>query len=370
MKNYSLNKKIKAFTVVELLVVIVIIGILATIGIASYNNISNRAKIASLQLDLTNTARKFKLYSSQYSSYPLTLDANNCPASPNVDTVNCLKLSSGNTLNSYSANSGSFILIISNGSLIYKITDSTPPVAMSVLTLVAGSNGTVSGGGTYEMSSTVTITATPNSGYQFSSWSGSGCPSSASGSVTVSSSMTCTASFSATVVTPTTYNLTVGAGNTGGTTSPNGTFSYNAGTSVSISALASSGYGFLNWVGSGCPASSGGNVVVNSNMTCLANFYATVSAPTTPGSCSFSYNSTNKNSTASWGSSSGATSYTVTFNDISGGGAGSYSSTVSSSPLSQLLTQGSWSFSVYASNSGGNSGSCSSNTIVSNSGLI
>ena len=50
------------FTIVELLVVIVVIGILAAITIVSYTGISQRATAASLQSDLDNASRMFKLY--------------------------------------------------------------------------------------------------------------------------------------------------------------------------------------------------------------------------------------------------------------------------------------------------------------------
>lgn len=47
-----------AFTIVELLVVIVIIGILAAITIVSYSNVSQKAMNAAIQSDLTNSVKK------------------------------------------------------------------------------------------------------------------------------------------------------------------------------------------------------------------------------------------------------------------------------------------------------------------------
>jgi general secretion pathway protein G len=87
----------KAFTIVELLVVIVVIGILAAITIVSYTGISNKAILASIQSDLNNSSNQLKLYYTEYSSYPATLNADYCPTAPSSTTKYCLKASSGNT---------------------------------------------------------------------------------------------------------------------------------------------------------------------------------------------------------------------------------------------------------------------------------
>ena len=49
-----------AFTIVELLIVIVVIAILAAITIISYNGISNRAKLSSLKTELSQSAKKLE----------------------------------------------------------------------------------------------------------------------------------------------------------------------------------------------------------------------------------------------------------------------------------------------------------------------
>jgi len=67
------------FTIVELLVVIVVIGILAAITIVSYNGISQKANIASLQSDLENASKVLKLDQAQNNNedYPLSLSVAN-----------------------------------------------------------------------------------------------------------------------------------------------------------------------------------------------------------------------------------------------------------------------------------------------------
>ena len=49
------------FTIVELLIVIVIIGILAAITIVAYNGIQGRANDTAVRNDLTNFAKKLEL---------------------------------------------------------------------------------------------------------------------------------------------------------------------------------------------------------------------------------------------------------------------------------------------------------------------
>ena len=56
------KQKQSGFTIVELLIVIVVIGILAAITIVAYNGIQTKAKTAALQTDLENTAKTLEQY--------------------------------------------------------------------------------------------------------------------------------------------------------------------------------------------------------------------------------------------------------------------------------------------------------------------
>lgn len=58
------------FTIVELLIVIVIIGILAAITIVAYNGIQDRARISSLQSTLTNIGKTAQVYQTADGSFP------------------------------------------------------------------------------------------------------------------------------------------------------------------------------------------------------------------------------------------------------------------------------------------------------------
>ena len=131
----------RGFTIVELLVVIVVIGILAAITIVSYTGISNKAKIASLQSDLDGASRQLKLYQIENSQYPTSFDSNNCPTP--VDAKYCLKPSSGNTFDrtayaasvNNSTNPQTFTLDATNtNGTKYRITNDSSPVAVVVVT--------------------------------------------------------------------------------------------------------------------------------------------------------------------------------------------------------------------------------------------
>lgn len=115
--------KKSAFTIVELLVVIVVIGILAAITIVSYNGVTNRAIIASLQSDLANNSKQLDIFQIEHDSFPLTI---NC-AIPDSDTNKCIKSSTGSTFLYYVDNSLEnpyFCLTNINGDYSYSIDSS------------------------------------------------------------------------------------------------------------------------------------------------------------------------------------------------------------------------------------------------------
>lgn len=70
-----MSKKAYGFTIVELLIVIVVIGILAAITIVAYTGIQNRAHDTTVKSDLSSLARKLELYrvDDPANLYPQTL---------------------------------------------------------------------------------------------------------------------------------------------------------------------------------------------------------------------------------------------------------------------------------------------------------
>ena len=65
-------KKQTGFTIVELLIVIVVIGILAAITIVAFNGIQDRANDTAVQSDLASIAKKLEIYKATVGSeaYP------------------------------------------------------------------------------------------------------------------------------------------------------------------------------------------------------------------------------------------------------------------------------------------------------------
>ena len=127
--------------------------------------------------------------------------------------------------------------------------------------------GTVSGGGTYDAGSAVTITATPFSGYRFVQWNDGN--TDASRTIIVNADATYTATFEANPIQQ--YTITVRANNDSwGTVSGGGT--YDAGVQITISATPFSGYQFMQWNDGNTNATR--TITVTGDATYTANFAA------------------------------------------------------------------------------------------------
>ena len=126
----------KAFTIVELLVVIVVIGILAAITIVAYVGVNQKAVASSLQSDLTGASRQLELYKVDHGQYPTDMvetpadSGIYCPTGPE-DPRYCVKTSSGNEFVYASPSPYSTYTLDAtqtSSATTYSITNSTGPV--------------------------------------------------------------------------------------------------------------------------------------------------------------------------------------------------------------------------------------------------
>ena len=144
------------FTIVELLIVIVVIGILAAITIVAFNGVSNKAKVATVNSDLNAVTQKLKIDLTLNGNYPSTLAA--------TDNGKGVPASSGTTYQYTVDNSGStktFCVTAVNGSVAYFVTESTAPAAGACPghSLTGTTAPTI--GGYYDFSGSLTMTNLP-----------------------------------------------------------------------------------------------------------------------------------------------------------------------------------------------------------------
>lgn len=154
MKWVIRNKnKNEGFTIIELIVVVVVIGVLAAITIVSYSGLRNKAIIGSIQVSLEENTKLLKMYYAENGLYPNSLDSNYCPNSPIIDNRYCLKPSAGHSF-LYTGNNNSFELVddYNDSEIAYKINESgvfdkyTPPSKVQLSTggyhtCIVGQNG-------------------------------------------------------------------------------------------------------------------------------------------------------------------------------------------------------------------------------------
>lgn len=75
---YPHANKLKGFTIVELLVVIVVIAVLASITLVSFNGIQTRAKNVARTLEVKSWEKLFELYNAANGAYPAMPDGGYC----------------------------------------------------------------------------------------------------------------------------------------------------------------------------------------------------------------------------------------------------------------------------------------------------
>jgi len=154
---------------------------------------------------------------------------------------------------------------------------------LHTLNIATPNNGLISCGvnscnDSYNQGTTLILTATSNTGYQFNNWTGD-CSGANPLTLTMTSDRTCSANFSSISITPTTYTLSVSTTNGSISSNPSGincgsdcSATFNENTSVSLSATANSGYEFTGWGGDCSGATNPLHYTVIANAACSASF--------------------------------------------------------------------------------------------------
>jgi len=73
MRSGVTPSKHHGFTLIEFLIVVVIIGILASIAIPKYSTVRQKAQIAAVTSDLKMLATKMEMYQAENQLYPTNL---------------------------------------------------------------------------------------------------------------------------------------------------------------------------------------------------------------------------------------------------------------------------------------------------------
>ncbi|MEJ7694819.1 ice-binding family protein [Daejeonella sp.] len=163
-------------------------------------------------------------------------------------------------------------VLSSNRSLVANFTLNTYTLT------VTATNGTVAktpDQPRYNHGTNVQLTATPATGFVFSSWSGDASGSANPLTVNMNGNKNITANFTAIPVN--TFTLTVIANNGSVTKNPNQA-TYNSGSTVQLTATPNSGFNFSSWSGDATGSANPLTVTMNANKTITANF-TPVAAP-------------------------------------------------------------------------------------------
>jgi uncharacterized repeat protein (TIGR02543 family) len=145
-----------------------------------------------------------------------------------------------------------------------------PPDAFT-LNIIAV-NGTVSKNPnnlTYSAGTSVQLTATPNSGYEFTGWSGDAAGTANPLSIIMNSDKNITANFE--LIAATNYTLDVEAIHGSVSQNPNSP-SYLEGTSVQLTPIPNTGYTFTSWGGDAIGTDNPLTVIMNADKVIVANF--------------------------------------------------------------------------------------------------
>jgi prepilin-type N-terminal cleavage/methylation domain-containing protein len=113
----------RGFTIVELLIVIVVIGILASITIVAYSGVQQQARVVVLKNDMSTAATTLELTKVQEGTYPTSQLAADAELKPSPGTVYQY---------TYTAAESSYCLTGTNSGVAYMITTANPTLTAGV----------------------------------------------------------------------------------------------------------------------------------------------------------------------------------------------------------------------------------------------
>jgi type IV pilus assembly protein PilA len=158
ISKLSLKKRSQGFTIVELLIVIVVIGILALLVLTTYNGIQQKARNTKRQTDIAALQTQIEAFYQQNGYYPnltdmngaawLTTNMKSLDQNALIDPSNATQ--SKTLLGAAAAKSYSYAAAATGGATC----DGAPPADQScaTYTLTATYEGTVNGSSTYSKS--------------------------------------------------------------------------------------------------------------------------------------------------------------------------------------------------------------------------
>lgn len=205
-----------------------------------FTNTEKISGMKNITLTKTNSSSSLKVYWSETKTFDETKSAT-------YDTTSALSFTCDFT--GYSPNYIKVLALgtgnsaITSGKITFSCANQYPTLT---LTADHSTMGSVTGGGVYKIGSNITITATPNTGYQFVGWY--------NGSTLLSTEASYTFTMPECVdnydvegrFVANSYNVVLSSEDeTKGTVSGSGTYDYAS--TVSISATAESGYSFAGW---------------------------------------------------------------------------------------------------------------------------
>lgn len=109
-----MRKRQTGFTIIELLIVIVVVGILAAVSVVAYKGVQGRAMASVLKSELSQATRQLAAYHAEHGVYPSALV---CPAG---DGEICISSDSGAAFRYYpdlTASPPTYRLVASNNNL-------------------------------------------------------------------------------------------------------------------------------------------------------------------------------------------------------------------------------------------------------------